>query len=169
MALGLSYVPGPFQPAWADGSELRRPVVGIASCGDGFSDVGLHNSRRQSMDMRLELVPLPTSDVDRSKEFYVDRLGFKLDHDVQPGNGMRVVQMTPPGSACSISVGVGFSDPDAPRVLNLHLVVDDVEAARAHLVSNDIEVSPVSDMGGIKYAFFSDPDGNSWALQQLLR
>jgi catechol 2,3-dioxygenase-like lactoylglutathione lyase family enzyme len=121
------------------------------------------------MDMRLELVPLPTSDVDRSKEFYVDRLGFNLDLDVEPGNGMRVVQMTPPGSACSISVGVGFSDPDAPRVLNLHLVVDDVEQARDHLVSNDIEVSPVSDMGGIKYAFFSDPDGNSWALQQLLR
>ena len=66
------------------------------------------------MDIRLELVPLPTSDVDRSKEFYVDRLGFNLDHDVQPGNGLRVVQLTPPGSACSIVVGVGISDPNAP-------------------------------------------------------
>ena len=121
------------------------------------------------MDMRLELVPLPTSDVDRSKEFYVDRLGFNLDFDVQPGNGMRVVQMTPPGSACSVAVGVGFSDPDAPRVLNLHLVVDDVEQARGHLASNDVDVSAVTDMGGVKYAFFSDPDGNSWALQQLQR
>ena len=121
------------------------------------------------MDMRLELVPLPTSDVDRSKEFYVDRLGFNLDHDVQPGNGLRVVQLTPPGSACSIVVGVGISDPNAPRVLNLHLVVDDIEEARGHLLSKDINVSGVSDMGGVKYAHFSDPDGNSWALQELPR
>jgi catechol 2,3-dioxygenase-like lactoylglutathione lyase family enzyme len=121
------------------------------------------------MDMRLELVPLPTSDVDRSKEFYVDRLGFNLDHDVRPGNGMRVVQMTPPGSACSIAVGVGFSDPNAPRVHNLHLVVDDIEQARGHLVSKDVDISAVTDMGGVKYAYFSDPDGNSWALQELQR
>jgi catechol 2,3-dioxygenase-like lactoylglutathione lyase family enzyme len=121
------------------------------------------------MDMRLELVPLPTSDVDRSKEFYVDRLGFNLDHDVQPGNGLRVVQLTPPGSACSIVVGVGISDPNGPRVLNLHLVVDDVEEARALLLSKDIDVSGVSDMGSVKYAYFSDPDGNSWAFQQLPR
>lgn len=121
------------------------------------------------MDMRLELVPLPTSDVDRSKQFYVDGLGFHLDHDIEPGNGMRVVQMTPPGSACSVVVGVGISDPDAPRVLNLHLVVDDIEAAHDLLASNDVEVSEVSDMGGVKYAFFSDPDGNTWALQQIPR
>lgn len=119
------------------------------------------------MYMRLELVPLPTSDVDRSKEFYVDRLGFTLDHDVQPGNGMRIVQLTPPGSACSIAVGVGIGDPDAPRVLNLHLVVDDIEEARDHLVNREVAVSGVSDMGGVKYAYFSDPDGNSWALQQI--
>jgi catechol 2,3-dioxygenase-like lactoylglutathione lyase family enzyme len=119
------------------------------------------------MDMRLELVPLPSTDVDRSKEFYVDRLGFHLDHDVQPGNGMRIVQLTPPGSACSIVVGVGISAPDAPRVLNLHLVVDDVEAVRAQLVSRDVDVSGVNDMGGVKYAYFSDPDGNSWALQEI--
>ncbi|MGB9376528.1 MAG: VOC family protein [Mycobacteriales bacterium] len=117
--------------------------------------------------MRLELVPMPTSDVDRSKKFYVDRLGFELDHDVQPGNGMRVVQMTPPGSACSIVVGVGMSDPDAPRVLNLHLVVDDLEKIRDHLLSKNVDVSAVDDMGGIKYAYFSDPDGNSWALQEI--
>lgn len=121
------------------------------------------------MDMRLELIPLPSADVDRSKDFYVDQLGFTLDHDVQPGNGMRVVQLTPPGSACSIVVGVGISDPAAPRVLNLHLVVDDVEEARSRLVSKDVDVSEVNDMGGVKYAFFSDPDGNSWALQQLSR
>jgi predicted enzyme related to lactoylglutathione lyase len=119
------------------------------------------------MDMRLELVPLPPTDVDRSKEFYVDRVGFGLDHDVEPGNGMRVVQLTPPGSACSIVVGVGISPPDAPRVLNLHLVVDDVEAARTQLVDRGVEVSAVTDLGGVKYAWFSDPDGNSWALQEI--
>ncbi|MDQ1536512.1 MAG: hypothetical protein QOE58_905 [Actinomycetota bacterium] len=121
------------------------------------------------MDMRLELVPLPTTDVDRSKEFYVDRLGFHLDHDIQPGNGLRVVQLTPPGSACSIVVGVGMSDPDAPRVLNMHLVVDNVEEARALLLSKHVDVSEVSDMGGVKYAYFSDPDGNSWAFQEIGR
>ena len=121
------------------------------------------------MDMRLELVPLRSTDVDRSKAFYVDRVGFNVDHDVQPGNGMRVVQLTPPGSACSIVVGVGISDPDAPRVRNLHLVVDDVEEARALLSSRDVDVSSVDDMGGVKYAYFSDPDGNSWALQEIPR
>ncbi len=121
------------------------------------------------MDMRLELVPLPTTDVERSKEFYVDRVGFHLDHDVQPGNGMRVVQLTPPGSACSIVVGTGIGDPDAPPVQNLHLVVDDIEAARTDLVTRRVEVSDVTDMGGVKYAFFSDPDGNSWALQEIPR
>jgi catechol 2,3-dioxygenase-like lactoylglutathione lyase family enzyme len=120
------------------------------------------------MDMRLQLVPLPTADVDRSKEFYVERVGFGLDHDVEPGNGMRVVQLTPPGSACSIVVGVGIGDPDGPRVLNLHLVVDDVEQAREQLSGRGVDVSAVSDMGGVKYAFFGDPDGNTWALQELL-
>ena len=122
------------------------------------------------MDMRLELVPLPSTDVDLSKAFYVDQVGFHLDHDVAPGNGMRVVQLTPPGSACSIVIGVGISDPNAAPVLNLHLVVDDVDLARRTLVDNGIEVSDVQDMGGgVRYAYFSDPDGNSWALQQISR
>lgn len=121
------------------------------------------------MDMRLELVPLRSSDVDRSKAFYVDQVGFALDHDVEPGNGMRVVQLTPPGSACSVVIGVGISDPNAGPVLGLHLVVDDIERARAQLVGNGVDVSDVSDMGGVSYAYFSDPDGNSWALQQISR
>lgn len=121
------------------------------------------------MEMRLELVPLRSTDVDRSKAFYVDRVGFHLDHDVEPGNGMRVVQLTPPGSACSVVVGTGIGAPDAAPVLNLHLVVDDVDEARRALVANGVDVSDVSDMGGVRYAFFSDPDGNSWALQQISR
>ena len=122
------------------------------------------------MDMRLELVPLRSTDVDRTKAFYVDRVGFHLDHDVEPGNGMRIVQLTPPGSACSVVVGVGMGNPDAPAVQGLHLVVDDLEAVRAALVGNGVEVSEVSDMGGgVRFAHFSDPDGNSWALQEISR
>jgi catechol 2,3-dioxygenase-like lactoylglutathione lyase family enzyme len=127
----------------------------------------LEHVKEPGMRMRLELVPLPTTDVDRSKQFYVERLGFTLDHDVQPGNGMRVVQLTPPGSACSIVIGVGISDPAAPRVLNLHLVVEDIETVRALLSSHAVDVSAVQDLGGVKYAHFSDPDGNSWVLQEL--
>jgi predicted enzyme related to lactoylglutathione lyase len=119
------------------------------------------------MDMKLELVPLPSKDVDRAKQFYVERVGFGLDHDVEPGNGMRVVQLTPPGSACSIVIGVGMLDPDDPPVQGLHLVVGDISAVREDLVGRGVEVSDVQDMGGIKYAYFSDPDGNSWALQQM--
>ena len=119
------------------------------------------------MDMKLELVPLPTKDVDRAKSFYVDGVGFGVDHDVQPGNGMRVVQLTPPGSACSIVIGIGISDPDDPPVRGLHLVVADIAAAREGLGQRGVEVSDVVDMGGVKYAYFSDPDGNTWALQEL--
>lgn len=120
--------------------------------------------------MRLELIPLPSTDVDRSKAFYSDLVGFTVDHDVEPGNGMRVVQLTPPGSACSIVIGVGISDPQAAPVLGIHLVVDDLDDARRTLTGNGVDVSDVSDLGGgIRYAYFSDPDGNSWALQQISR
>ena len=121
------------------------------------------------MDMRLELVPLTVTDVDRSKAFYLEQVGFVLDHDVQPGNGMRVVQLTPPGSTCSIAFGIGMTEPGAAPVKGIHLVVDDVEATRAELLARGVDVSDVSDMGGVRYAFFSDPDGNSWALQQISR
>ena len=121
------------------------------------------------MQMKLELVPLPVTDVDASLVFYRDQVGFTLDHDVEPGNGMRVIQLTPPGSACSIVFGVGLGDPSiAPgSVRNLHLVVDDVAAARSDLTDRGVEVSDVHDMGGVKYAYFADPDGNSWALQEI--
>ena len=115
--------------------------------------------------MRLELVPLTVSDVDRSLAFYRDVVGFELDHDVSPGNGMRVVQRTPPGSSCSIAFGTGMGA-SAP-VANIHLVVDDLEAIRATLIGRGLDVSGIRDMGGVRYAFFSDPDANSWALQEV--
>lgn len=119
--------------------------------------------------MRLELVPLPVADVERSKTFYIDRVGFHLDHDVSPGNGMRIVQLTPPGSACSIVFGdgMGNANPASGSVHGLHLVVDDIDAARAELTGRGASVSDVQDLGGVKYAYFEDPDGNSWALQQI--
>jgi catechol 2,3-dioxygenase-like lactoylglutathione lyase family enzyme len=121
------------------------------------------------MDMKLEAIPLPVTDADRSLAFYADQAGFRLDHDVQPGNGMRVIQLTPPGSACSIVFGTGMGDAAAGSIKNLHLVVDDIEATRALLTDGGVTVSDVQDMGGVKYAHFSDPDGNSWALQQIHR
>ncbi|MGC0369527.1 VOC family protein [Microbacterium sp. SLBN-111] len=117
------------------------------------------------MRMRLELLPLTVSDVDRSIVFYRDVVGFDLDHDVSPGNGMRVVQLTPPGSACSIAFGTGMGS-SAP-VSNIHLVVDDLEATRSTLVARGLDVTEIHDMGGVRYAFFSDPDANSWALQEI--
>jgi catechol 2,3-dioxygenase-like lactoylglutathione lyase family enzyme len=119
------------------------------------------------MDLRLELVPLPVRDVDESKAFYVDRVGFGLDHDVEPGNGMRVVQLTPPGSACSVVIGTGMGLEDAAPLRNLHLVVDDIAAAHTALSGRGVELSDVVDLGGVKYSYFSDPAGNSWALQEI--
>ncbi|KZX21656.1 putative enzyme related to lactoylglutathione lyase [Rathayibacter tanaceti] len=118
--------------------------------------------------MRLELVPLPVDDVDRSVAFYTGVVGFHLDHDVRPSASVRVVQLTPPGSACSIVVGSGMGPgPEEGVVRSLHLVVDDIAAAREELVGRSLDVGPVQDLGGVKYAFFADPDGNTWALQEI--
>jgi catechol 2,3-dioxygenase-like lactoylglutathione lyase family enzyme len=124
------------------------------------------------MTMRLELVPIPVADVDRAKAFYADRVGFTVDLDQQFPNGMRVVQLTPPGSACSIVIGEGIIDTPPGSVKALHLVVPDIHAARAELVDRGVEVGEVEDMGApgkptVSYAFFSDPDGNTWTLQKL--
>ncbi|MDQ2906035.1 MAG: VOC family protein [Chloroflexota bacterium] len=122
------------------------------------------------MDMKLELVPVPVSDVDRAKAFYVEKVGFHADHDVQPGNGMRIVQLTPPGSACSIVIGTGMGEISAMQpgtIKALHLVVADIHKAREALAGRGVEVGQVDDMGGVLYASFSDPDGNSWQLQEI--
>ncbi len=121
-------------------------------------------------DMRLELVPVPVSDVDRAKAFYVDVVGFHPDHDVSPGNGMRIVQLTPPGSACSIVIGTalnGISDMQPGSVKGLHLVVTDIARTRDVLSGRGLEVGKIMDMGGILFARFADPDGNSWLLQEI--
>ena len=122
------------------------------------------------MDMKLELVPIAVTDVDRAKAFYVERLGFVADVDVTPAPGVRVVQVTPPGSACSIGFGTGVpayeGTPGAAR--GLHLVVGDIARARAELVDRGVEVSPVQDVGGgVLYAWFEDPDGNGLTLQEM--
>jgi catechol 2,3-dioxygenase-like lactoylglutathione lyase family enzyme len=123
------------------------------------------------MEMKLELVPIPVSDVDRAKAFYVDKVGFHLDHDVNPGNGMRVIQLTPPGSACSIVIGRGMGDIDNMKpgcIRAIHLVVADVAKARETLLSRGVEVGEIDEHPqGIKYAGFSDPDGNSWLFQEM--
>jgi catechol 2,3-dioxygenase-like lactoylglutathione lyase family enzyme len=124
------------------------------------------------MDAKLELVPIPVADIDRAKAFYVDRLGFDEDVDVRPTEGMRVVQLTPPGSACSILLGTGLkgiSDEMRPgSVRGLHLVVADIESARAELIGRGVDVGDIDDVGGgVRYAAISDPDGNMVLLQEM--
>jgi predicted enzyme related to lactoylglutathione lyase len=122
------------------------------------------------MQMKLELIPLPVSDVDRAITFYADKLGFAKDVDVQPAEGVRVVQLTPEGSGCSIGFGTGMEvyrgEPGSIR--GLHLVVDDIAEARAELVRQGVEVGEIHDFGGgVRGAELSDPDGNSFELQEM--
>jgi catechol 2,3-dioxygenase-like lactoylglutathione lyase family enzyme len=129
------------------------------------------------MDWKLEVVVVPVSDVDRAKRFYSEQVGFVVDVDQRAGEKFRVVQMTPPGSACSVTIGTGLSDMPPGSVKGLQLVVSDIEAARAELVGRDVEVSAIQHFeDGVQmegpggdwnsFIFFSDPDGNSWAVQQ---
>ena len=116
--------------------------------------------------MRLELVAVPVSDVDRAKEFYV-RAGFNPDHDHAVGDGLRFVQLTPPGSACSIAIGEGLTEMTPGSVKGLQVVVEDIEAAHAALAERGVGVSDVQNFPWGRFVFFSDPDGNRWAVQQL--
>jgi predicted enzyme related to lactoylglutathione lyase len=120
------------------------------------------------MDYKLELVAVPVSDVDRAKAFYVDQAGFNADHDHKVSEDIRFVQLTPPGSACSIAIGKGVTDTEPGSVKGLQLVVADADAAHADLASRGVEVSPVQDFPWGRFVFFSDPDGNGWAVQQIV-
>lgn len=126
-----------------------------------------------SMEWKLELVPIPVSDVDRAKAFYAENVGFDVDLDVgaatddRVSGEMRVVQLTPRGSACSIAFGIGVIETQPGSVQGLHLVVSDIDAAREELVGRGVDVGEVRDLGGVLYAPFNDPDGNGWTLQQL--
>lgn len=119
------------------------------------------------MDMKLELVAIPVSDVDRSKAFYTDKAGFHADHDHTVSDEIRFVQLTPPGSACSIAIGKGVTDAEPGSVHGMQMTVPDIEAARADLVARGADVSEIQDMDWGRFVFFADPDGNRWALQQL--
>jgi predicted enzyme related to lactoylglutathione lyase len=121
------------------------------------------------MQWRLELVSVPVSDVDRAKAFYVDQVGFNADHDHQVGNDLRFVQLTPPGSACSIALGTGITEAQPGIIEGLQMVVDDADAARAELVERGVEASEVQEFPWGRFVFFKDPDGNGWALQQIVR
>ena len=117
------------------------------------------------MEMRLEVVQVPVSDVDRAKEFYTEKLGFVLDHDVEHFPGMRVVQLTPPGSPTSVVIGTGMTAMAPGSLEGLQLVAPDLPALRAELVGRGADISEVQDMGGVLFAHFADPDGNRWVLQ----
>jgi predicted enzyme related to lactoylglutathione lyase len=119
------------------------------------------------VDWKLELVNVPVSDVDRAKAFYTERVGFHLDNDATVSEEVRFIQLTPPGSACSISMGTGLTDGEPGSVRGLQLVVDDIHAARAELLERGVEVSEVDVQPWGSFVFFSDPDGNTWSVQQI--
>jgi catechol 2,3-dioxygenase-like lactoylglutathione lyase family enzyme len=119
------------------------------------------------MDWKIELLAVPVTDVDRAKAFYVDQVGFHPDHDHRVSESLRFVQLTPPGSACSIAIGEGLTDMAPGSQQGIQIVVADIEAARAALVGNGVEASEIDDQPWGRFVFFNDPDGNGWALQQL--
>jgi predicted enzyme related to lactoylglutathione lyase len=119
------------------------------------------------VDFRLELVVIPVSDVDRAKAFYTEKAGFNADHDHTVSDEIRFVQLTPPGSACSIALGKGIVDAPPGSVQGMQMVVDDINAAREELAGRGVEVSEVKEFPWGSFVFFSDPDGNGWAVQAI--
>ncbi len=119
------------------------------------------------MDMKLELVAVPVTDTDRAKDFYVNKIGFNADHDHHVSDKVRFVQLTPPGSACSVVIGEGTTDMKPGSQKGLQMVVKDVRALRQHLLEKGVEVSDIAEMPWGIFAYFSDPDGNTWALQEI--
>src|SRR5690348_7007138 len=121
------------------------------------------------MQMKLELVPVPVTDVDRAKAFYVDQVGFTADHDQRVNDELRFVQLTPPGSACSVVIGEGVTEMTPGSQQSLLAVVGDADAARAELAGRGVDVSEVDEQSWGRFVYFADPDGNRWALQELPR
>ena len=121
------------------------------------------------MDYKLELIAVPVSDVDRAKAFYVDQAGFNPDHDHKVSDELRFVQLTPPGSACSITIGTGITDAEPGSVQGLQLVVEDADAAHADLSGRGVDVSDVQEFPWGRFVFFADPDGNRWAVQEIVK
>jgi predicted enzyme related to lactoylglutathione lyase len=119
------------------------------------------------MDFKLELVAVPVSDVDKAKAFYVEQAGFNPDHDHQVGDGVRFVQLTPPGSACSIAIGEGLTDAAPGSVRGLQLVVADIDGARAELAGRGVDVTEVETFPWGRFVYFTDPDGNAWSVQEV--
>ena len=119
------------------------------------------------MDWKLELVAVPVSDVDRAKAFYTEKVGLHADHDQQVNEELRFVQLTPPGSACSICIGIGLTQMKPGSLEGLQMVVPDIEKAHQQLVGNGAEVSGIEDLPWGRFVYFSDPDGNKWAVQEL--
>jgi catechol 2,3-dioxygenase-like lactoylglutathione lyase family enzyme len=121
------------------------------------------------MNMKLELVAVPVSDTDRAKAFYVDKVGFHADHDHKVRDGLRFVQLTPPGSACSVVIGEGTTEMKPGSQQGLQMVVEDAQKAHDELVAKGVEASDVQEFPWGIFTFFSDPDGNKWALQQIVK
>ncbi|ACZ22039.1 lactoylglutathione lyase family protein [Sanguibacter keddieii DSM 10542] len=120
------------------------------------------------MDFRLELVQVPVSDIDRAKAFYVDQVGFVADHDVTVSEELRFVQLTPPGSACSIVLDLTMTEMPPGSLHGLQVVVDDADAAREHLLARGVDAPAVQDLPWGRFTGFTDPDGNTWAIQQIV-
>jgi predicted enzyme related to lactoylglutathione lyase len=121
------------------------------------------------MDYKIELILIPVSDIDRAKAFYVDQVGFHADFDQRVDENLRFVQLTPPGSACSIAFGQGLTDAEPGSVKGMQVVIDDADRAFAELSAKGVTVTPVQDLAWGRFVYFSDPDGNAWALQQPLK
>ena len=119
------------------------------------------------MDIKLELVAIPVTDIDRAKDFYV-RLGFNADHDHTVNEDLRFVQLTPPGSACSICIGKGITDAQPGSVVGMQVVVKDIEEAEREFKSRGIDISPIDDQAWGRFIYFADPDGNKWAVQEIV-
>jgi predicted enzyme related to lactoylglutathione lyase len=119
------------------------------------------------MELRLELVNVPVSDVDRAKAFYTEKAGFNADHDHQVSDDLRFVQLTPPGSGCSISIGTGLTEMAPGSLEGLQLVVEDIEAAKAEFDGRGLDVGEIQDFPWGRFVFFTDPDGNRWAVQAM--